>query len=233
MDDISSFMKKLIYFLLIFTAFVLTACGGGNDGGNTSGDETSGDAGANGGSAETGGTDAGGEPKNLQEAMQQAQKAIEESGVGNQAEVVNFRELQELMPENLAGMERTGKGGQTTGAMGMKVSTAEATYKASDGTTVEITLADTGGLGMGMMGMAAWSTVEIDREDERGSERTGTMNGYKSYEKTRNRDQSCELSVIAEGRYIVTAKCRQCKMETLKSVVGDMNLGGLPKGEKK
>lgn len=221
-------MKKLTYGLFIFATIALVACGGNKDTDNAPDEEPTTSSTENGGGEST-----DDEPKNLAEAMQQAQKAMEDSGMGNQAEVVNFRELQNHLPEKLAGMERTSKGGQTAGAMGMTVSTAEAKYKTSDGTEVEITLADTGGLGMGLMGLAAWSTVEVDKEDENGSERTAMLDGYKSFEKTRNRDQSCELSIIAEGRYVVTAECRQCKMDVLKKAVREMDLGDLPKGGKK
>lgn len=217
----------------MFLATGLFSCGGGQSEGEA---ENAGDsAGTANALTDESGSDgtAEGEPKNLQEAMQQVEKAVQEAGGGQKVEPVNFRELQERLPEKMAGMERTSKAGQTAGALGMNISTAEAKYKTGDGKVVEITLADTGGLGMGMMGLAAWSTATIDREDEQGSERTATLDGYKSFEKTRNSDKSCELSVIAEGRYIVTAKCRDCEMDLLKNAIRGMELKDLPKGESK
>ena len=44
-------------------------------------------------------------------------------------EPVNFRSLKELLPETIAGMPRTDQSGKTSGAMGFKISMAEATYK--------------------------------------------------------------------------------------------------------
>ena len=222
-------MKKLIYLLSFFALILFMACGGSTNKENQSeGDEpTTTDASSNDDNSDNSSSD--GEPKNLADAMQQATKAIEDAGMNNQKEVINFRKLQEHLPEKLAGMERISKSGQTSGALGMNVSTAEAKYKTDDGATVETTITDTGGLGMGMMSMAAWSSANIDKEDDNGSERTSTLDGYKSFEKTRNRDKSCELSVIAEGRLIVTAKCKDCNMDLLKKTIRAMELKDLLK----
>ena len=230
-------MRNLLFLSLFFWGMGLASCGGGGsepssenpDDPSTSSASENRDADGKSGGGES--TDGG--PKNLADAMKQATKALEDAGMGQKVEVVNFRDLQKHLPENLAGMERISKGGETAGALGMKISNAEAKFKTDDGTIVEITLSDTGGLGMGLLSMASWSTVEIDKEDENGSERTTTLDGYKSYETTRKRDNSCELAVIAEDRYIATAKCKECKMEQLKKAVRAMGLGDLPKGEKK
>ena len=215
-------MKKLIYALAFFTGSMLLSCGGSNEESQSNDAPITSDAQSNEPSNDS-------EPKNLADAMTQATKAMEEAGLNNQKEVINFRKLQEHLPERLAGMERTSKSGQTSGALGMNVSTAEAKYKSSDGTLVETTIIDTGGLGMGLMSMAAWSSATIDKEDENGSERTSTLDGYKSFEKTRNSDNSCEISVIAEGRLIATAKCKNCKMDILKETIRAMGLKNLVK----
>ena len=60
-------------------------------------------------------------------------------------------------------MERTKNEGETTGAMGFKVSTAKASFKDGD-KRIEIEIIDVGGIGMAAMGMAAWSMAEIDKE---------------------------------------------------------------------
>lgn len=229
-------MKNLLFLFLFFIGMTLASCGGcGSKPTSDAAEESSSSTtSTTSSSEESGGESTEGEPKNLEEAIQQMEKAVEESGIGEGAvEPLNFRELQKRLDENLAGMERTSKSGETAGALGMKVSTAEAKYKDKDGTIYEVSIADVGGIGMGLMGMAAWSMATIDKEDENGSERTTTLDGFKAYEQTRNSDQSCELSVIAKGRYVATAKCRQCKMEPLRKIVRAMDLDVLPEGEKK
>ena len=166
------------------------------------------------------------QPANVQEAMQQAQDAMKNMQGGKQVEPINFRQLQELLPEKVAGYERTNKSGETTGAVGMTVSHAEGSYKKGDA-TAKVDVMDTGGLGMAMMGMAAWTTVAIDKEDENGYERTSTLDGYKCYEKYRKDGSDSELAVIVADRFLVTASQRNGEMEELKSIVKGMDLDKL------
>lgn len=232
-------MKILHFIFLFFVGMSLSSCGGcgaevENDSNPSDEPEQTESTSSSSVNSESGGGDAASdsEPKNLAEALQQAQKAIEDSGIAGKGEVVNFRDLQKHLPEDLAGMERTSKGGETTGALGIKISTAEAKYKTDNGSTVKVTIADTGGIGMGLMGLAAWSTLEVDKEDENGSERTYTLDGNKAFEKVNKRNNSCELSVISKGRYVITTNCRECEIETLRRAIKEMDLGDLPEAEK-
>ncbi len=163
-------------------------------------------------------------PANMQEAMQQAEKAVKDAQV-QQVEPVNFRTLQEFLPEKIAGFERTKIGGESAGAVGIKFSKAEGRYKNADGKNLRLDIIDTGGLGMGAMSMAAWAMVDMDKEDDNGYERTGTLNGHKSFEKFRKQGSDCELGVLVEKRFVVTANCRGCDMETMRSVVQSLDLG--------
>ena len=165
-------------------------------------------------------------PANAQEAMQQAEKALKDVQV-QQVEPVNFRNLQELLPEKTAGFERTKLGGETSGAMGIKFSKAEGRYKNADGKNLRLDIMDTGGLGMSTMSMAAWAMVDVDKEDENGYERTGTLNGYKSFEKFRKSGSDCEIGVLVEKRFVVTANCRGCTMEAMRSVIQALDLSRL------
>lgn len=166
-------------------------------------------------------------PANMQDAMQQAEKAVKDAQLKQPVEPVNFRTLQELLPEKTAGFERTKMGGETAGAMGIKFSKAEGKYKNAGGKNLQLDIMDTGGLGMSTMSMAAWAMVDVDKEDDNGYERTGTLNGYKSYEKFRKNGSNSELGVLVEKRFIVTANCRGCDMETMRSVIQSLDLGKL------
>jgi len=231
-------MKNLHFLFLLFLSVSLISCGGGESGDNIDSDEpekterSSSSSSNNSDSESSNSLTDDGEPKNLAEALQQAKKAMEDSGVIGKGEVVNFRDLQKHLTEDLAGMERISKGGETTGAFGIKISNAEAKYKTDDGGTVKVTITDTGGIGAGIMGVAAWSTIEVDKEDENGSERTYDLDGNKAFEKINKRNNSCELSVIAKGRYVVATDCRNCKIKTLREAIDEMDLDDLPALEK-
>ncbi len=218
-------MKNITWIMLLFLMCSLASCGGCGEKNEESSDDTSSVTSNNNGDASSD-NEADSEPANLQEAMDQMQKTIKDSGL-QQTEPINFRELQKMTPEKLDGMERTSKKGETAGAMGMKISTAEAKYKDDDGNIIEIKIIDTGGFAMGLMGMAAWSMATIDKEDENGYERTSTLDGFKCFEKCRTRNNSCELSAIAVNRFVVSASCRECGMDKLKRTVRKMGLNDM------
>ncbi|MEO1262954.1 MAG: hypothetical protein AAFZ15_29365 [Bacteroidota bacterium] len=228
-------MKKLTFLFLALMGLTLYSCGGCGgkvtadneatyeDSKNSSNTKTNDED--NGSS--TSSTQSNDEPANLEEAMKQAKDAIKNSGL-QQADPVNFRELQKFMPEELSGMERTSKSGETAGALGMKMSTAESKYKDKEGNVIEIKMVDTGGFAMGLMGMAAWASAEVDREDENGYERTSSMDGMKVFEKCEKKRDWCELSAIAKNRYVITAECAKCGIDRLKKAIKSMGLDDLP-----
>ncbi len=195
-------MKKITFlFITLFGVMIFSSCVSGDDKKNEE------------------------KTTNLAEAMEQVQKGLKDANIGQEAEPVNHRELQKFLPEELAGMKRMKKSGQTSGAMGFKISNASATYQdESTGKTIKIDIIDTGGFKMGMMSMAAWSTLSIDQEDENGYERTSKLDGFKSYEKYKKNRNSSELSLILNERFILKGSCRDCEMNQLKKVVKSMGL---------
>ena len=221
-------MKNLLFLSFFLFGLSIASCGGCGSKSTSESDSsssvTSNGEGDDSGSESSGSNTNNDEPANLQDAISQAQKAIKDAGMGQNAKPVNFRELQKMTPEKLAGMERTSKKGETAGAMGMTFSTAEAKYTDDDGIVYEIKVIDTGGLGMIVTSMAAWSLATIDKEDENGYERTGKLDGYKSYEKYRNSSEKCELSVFAHERFVITGECRKCKMDRLKKIIKEMGI---------
>jgi hypothetical protein len=153
---------------------------------------------------------------NITEAIQQVQNQAAQLQEG---EPLPFRELQEVLPKKLNGLERTSKSGQTNGAIGFKISQAEAKYQTDDGESIEVEIFDTGGLKMGLMSMAAWASLEMDQEDDNGYERTSTIQGFKAFEKYNKRSQRSELSLLVKERFVVKATGKNMEMKTLKNAV--------------
>lgn len=162
---------------------------------------------------------------NPADAMKKAMEAL--GGNGEASEPVNHRELRDMLKENIRGFERKDYESQTSGAMGFNFSTAEANYETSDDKRIKVTIADTGGLGLAMMSMAAWSSLSIDKENQDGWERTGKYEGYKSYEKYDKSRNSSELALIVENRFIVTLDGNNCDMKDLKKFADDLDIGHL------
>lgn len=145
---------------------------------------------------------------------------------GETVEPVSHRKLKDFAPEKMMGMERTDYEGQTSGAFGVKVSTSESTYKEGD-QRMELKIVDTGGLGMALMGMAAWSTIEVDKESSRGYERTTTIDGNKAFEKYDSNRKKGELAMIVDDRFVVTMEFRNMDMDDVKSAIKKLDLDDL------
>ncbi|RYC68740.1 transposase [Spirosoma sordidisoli] len=161
------------------------------------------------------------------DAMKEMAAQAEEMGKNGPVETVDFRSLKELLPEEADGLTRKEATGEKNGAAGFTVSTANGKYANSDESeTIEISLVDGGGSAM-MMGLAAWSMIEVDKETENGYEKTSTMGGNKTYEKYDNADKSGEIAMLVNKRFIVTAKGRGVSMEKLKATLDDVDLAKL------
>lgn len=159
----------------------------------------------------------------LKEMAAQAE-SMEKNGP---VKTVDFRDLKALLPEDADGLARKEATGEKNGAAGFTISTATGEYANDDNTeTIELTLVDGGGSLM-MMGLAAWSMMEVDKETDDGYEKTSTLGDYKSYEKYDNSDKSGEIAVLVNKRFVVTVKGRGISMDKLKATLEDVDLNKL------
>ena len=109
---------------------------------------------------------------------------------------------------------------------GLKISTAEAVYKDGD-ERIKINIVDGGGIGGLVKGMADWSTIEIDKESDKGYERTTTINGYKAFVKWESRYQKSSIALIIKDRFIVTLEGKNIDIDNLEGVLDDIDLNDL------
>ena len=167
------------------------------------------------------------------DAMKDMAKAAEDQQKNGPVETVDFRALKELLPADADGLPRKEATGEKNGAMGFKVSTAEGKYANADGTeTAEVGIIDAGGTGA-LMGLAAWTMMDIDKETETGYEKTTTMGDNKAYEKYDNANKDGELVVVVAKRFVVTAKGHGIPMDKIKATLNKVDLNKLAgmKGE--
>lgn len=159
----------------------------------------------------------------LKEIAAQAEEMQKKGAV----ETVNFRSLKELLPDDADGLVRKEATGEKNGAAGFMISTATGKYANDDNSeTIELTIADGGGSVM-MMGLAAWSMIEVDKETENGYEKTSKLGNNKSYEKYDNASKDGEIAILVNKRFIVTAKGRGVSMDKLKDALDDVDLDKL------
>lgn len=164
--------------------------------------------------------------ENLEEALSNLGESLQDIKItkdGEEVEVVSFREIKKIMPSRLAGLSQDETSGETTGAFGINVSTAEAIYKKGD-KKIELNITDTGGVGLALLGMAAWSKIEVDRESKTEVEYTTKTDGYKSYVKFNKKNLRGEWSIIVDDRFIVQLNSRNVDLDDLEEAVEDLRL---------
>lgn len=171
------------------------------------------------------------EPRNPIEAFQRMADKAKEMQEKGPVDPIDFRKLKNMLPERSAGMERTEATGEKNGAMGFSLSQAHGKYESGEA-NMEIEITDTGGVGgMAMMGMAAWSMADVDKETTTGYEKTTRIDGHKAYEQYDNERENGEVNVLVGDRFIVSVKGRKVSMDQIKGTLGDLNLAKLAKME--
>lgn len=173
------------------------------------------------------------EAKNAFQAMSEMGKQMEEMGKkmeeqkNRTVEPVDFRKLRELLPETVGDLERTNMEGQKGGAMGVSISTAEATYEGEERRRLTIKIADLGAVsGFAMFGYG-WAMADIDRESSSGYEKTTEYEGHKAHEKYNRDSRRGEMQVLVADRFVVEVEGRDVEMETVKNALAQVNLDAL------
>ncbi len=167
------------------------------------------------------------EPKTGLEALQKLGEEAEKMSKEGPKETVDPKLLKELLPSDADGLKRREASSEKNAMMGFGVSVAKATYRDDNGQDIEVNISDVAGMGVALMGMAAWSMASIDKETETGYEKTTEYKGHKAFEKYDTQSKHGEISVIVANRYIVQVEGRDVEMDKIKSVMNDIDLDKL------
>ena len=152
----------------------------------------------------------------------QMQDALKKLNDGEKVEVVNHRDLQDFLPNKVAGMEQSDIEGSTTGMLGFDISTVDADY-GEGSEKLNIKIVDAGGLGAAFLSMAPWAEMKFDKSSKRGFERTAEFDGYKCFEKF-DKSGDSELAIIVDDRFIVTASMEVDDFGDLRKAVRKLGL---------
>ena len=156
---------------------------------------------------------------NLGEAIEGLKKKHNIEG----KEPINFRDMKKALPRSLAGIDFESSEGQTTGILGVKISTVEATYKEDD-SEFEVTIVDVAGVGKLVKNFANWSDFEVDKETRDGYERTTEIDGHPALEKYNERREEGETSILVDDRFIITIKGEGVSERQMRRAVDDINI---------
>jgi len=134
--------------------------------------------------------------------------------------LVEIVDLKKLLPEKLNGLTRERIKGEGVGAPGFRMNQAEAEYEKGD-KKIELHIIDFGGFGPAMLALASWTVTDIYHEDEDGYEKVTEWKGYKTFEKSNQKDKTSSVSIVYKNRLIVNAEADGMDIDDLKELLED------------
>ncbi len=158
--------------------------------------------------------------------MEDLSKEFEE---GREVEVVDFRILKDMLPEEIGPLNRTSATGEKNSGMGFTISETKGKYTIEEGNQrIEIKIMDMGSV-KGWAGLAAWgwTMAEMDKETDTGYERTITYKGHKGFEKYDNERQDGSIEVFVAKRYMVSVHGWDVSMDLIKEGLDEIDVGEL------
>ena len=141
-------------------------------------------------------------------------------------EPVDFHKLEALLPASLPGMSRVHAEGSAKQAIGVKGTSATATYRGTGDARQEIQIADATGVS-GLMDLAGSLAGTTSSESDTGYEKDVTIGGRSVHEKYDRNSRHGELSVIVAKRFTVDITGDAMSMEDLEHSLGQVDLGAL------
>jgi hypothetical protein len=125
-------------------------------------------------------------------------------------EVVDFKKLKELLPEEAAGVKRSNHEGEKSTIGEFTVSTAIAEYTKPDADDkaphAKIEIKDFGGNKDMVAGMAPWQTVPINIENDQGYQRTAKLKENPAFETYTKEGEARQMTVVVAGRFLVSVE---------------------------
>jgi Yip1 domain len=148
-------------------------------------------------------------------------------GSGGKVESLAPDQLKPFVPDALQGLKRTQLSVDRSGAMGVQISKATATYADDAQHRLNLEITDTGSL-KGLVGFASgWAGVEQDTETDTGYDKTYKSGGQLVHEKWDTRGNFGEYGVVVGDRYTVKVSGNAASIDELKAAVASVNLAGL------
>jgi hypothetical protein len=148
-------------------------------------------------------------------------------GGGKHIDPIALDQIKPFVPETFAGLPKKTSSAERTGMSSLMVSNAEATYGDDAQKRVTLKISDTGGAS-GLVGLASWASLQEEKEDDNGSERTRKVDGRLVHEKTSTRAGGTnEFSVVLGERFVVSASGVGVDLKELKAAVTSLDLARL------
>jgi hypothetical protein len=174
--------------------------------------------------------------KQLEKAQKSGDQAAQEAALktmfgaalsgGSQVESLAPDRLKSFVPEELAGLARSSISAERSGAMGIQISQANATYADDSGKQVRLEITDAG-TAKGLLGLASWANVEGEKESNGRYEKTFREDGKLVHEEWDSNDSSGQYAVVVGDRFTVTVSGQAGSVGELRDAVEQLDLDGL------
>jgi hypothetical protein len=139
---------------------------------------------------------------------------------------VDFRTLATLLPASVNGMPRGPTEGANKQAMGVKGSSASASYGGGGAGRIDVKISDVSGVA-GLIDIASGLEQTTDAQTANGFERDASIGGRRVHEKYSNAGRHGELQVIVAKRFAVDVEGNGVDMAALEQALGQVDLGRL------
>jgi hypothetical protein len=103
------------------------------------------------------------------------------------------------------------------------VSKARAEYTDGAQRNVTLEISDSGGAS-GLVSLAGWASMQEERQDDNGEERTRKVDGRLVHEKVSTNGGTNEFSIVLGDRFVVEAHGTGIPLADLKAAVGQLDL---------
>ncbi len=149
-------------------------------------------------------------------------------GGGDQVEALPPEAIKPFLPERLGGFKRESMSTERNAAMGVQVSTGQASYVDANGSRLQLEITDMGGA-KGIMALAGFAGIEQERQTEYGYEKTYNQGGRLIHEQWDNSSRSGEFGIILGDRFSVklSGNGEGLDVNILKSALTSLDLAGL------
>ncbi len=147
-------------------------------------------------------------------------------GNDGQIETLAPERIKAFLPQQLGGKARSAVSAERTGAIGMQISTAEASYEDRSGNGLHVEITDMG-LAKGVMALAGWIGVEKESITETGFEKTYRKGKVYVHEQWDKQASSGEYAIIVGDRFSVKVSGSTTGISALKDAAASLDLDGL------
>lgn len=160
----------------------------------------------------------------ISEAAKKAADAAKEASEMKPVDPVSFNALLPLLPAAPAGFTAEEPRGETTSAMGFKISEVERRYTKGD-ETLHVKIVD--GAYNSFIYAGVTMAAQFARESTEGYEKGVTIDGNPGVEKWTKSSRHGELTVVVGKRFLVTVDASPAEPGTVRSVYGTIDVAKL------